>query len=72
MSPVGIGNNVESLGATLLTMVGYAQALGAKELRIMNPINEDVRYYCERFGLAYINKSGYLYVRLLGDVMCDE
>lgn len=49
---------------TFLAMVGYAQALGAGELRIMNPINNDVRRYYERFGFAYIIKGDYLYVRL--------
>ncbi len=49
---------------TFLAMVGYAQALGARELRIMNPINSDVRHYYERFGFAHITKGDYLYVKL--------
>lgn len=49
---------------TFLAMVGYAQALGASELRIMNPINGDVRRYYERFGFAYVTKGDYLHVRL--------
>lgn len=49
---------------TFLAMVGYAQALGASELRVMNPINDDVRRYYERFGFTYIIKDDYLYIRL--------
>ena len=56
--------NIKVFEPTFLAMVGYAQALGATELRIMNPINGDVRRYYERFGFAYINKGDYLYVRL--------
>ena len=57
-------SNVKVFEPTFLAMVGYAQALGAKELRIMNPINGDVRRYYERFGFTYINKGDYLFVRL--------
>lgn len=56
--------NVKVFEPTFLAMVGYAQALGARELRITNPINGDVRRYYERFGFAYISKGDYLYVRL--------
>ncbi|MFV1872121.1 MAG: hypothetical protein ACMZ64_02175 [Oleiphilus sp.] len=57
-------SNVKVFEPTFLAMVGYAHALGAKELRIMNPINGDVRRYYERFGFAYTNKDDYLYVKL--------
>ena len=49
---------------TFLAMVGYAQALGADELRVMNPINANVKSYYEKFGLTYIAKGDYLYIRL--------
>ena len=49
---------------TFLAMVGYAHAVGAGELRIKSPINNDVRRYYERFDFAYIIKGDYLYVRL--------
>lgn len=49
---------------TFLAMLGYAQALGASELRVMNPINGEIRRYYERFGFTYIAKNDYLYVRL--------
>ena len=49
---------------TFLAMVGYAQTLGAGELRVMHPINADVKRYYENFGLSYVTKGDYLYVRL--------
>jgi hypothetical protein len=49
---------------TFLAMAGYAQVLGAEELRIMNPINADVRRYYQTFGLTYVAKDDYLYIRL--------
>lgn len=57
-------SSVKVFEPTFLAMVGYAQALGAKELRIMNPINGDVKRYYERFGFAYISKGDYLFFRL--------
>ncbi|WP_020410567.1 hypothetical protein [Hahella ganghwensis] len=65
-------NDVKVFEPTFLAMVGYAQALGANELRIMNPINDDVmnpinddvRRYYERFGFTYVIKNDYLFVRL--------
>lgn len=49
---------------TFIAMVGYAQALGANELRVMNPINDDVKQYYIGFGLNYVSKGNYLYIRL--------
>lgn len=42
----------------------YAEALGANEVRVMNPINEEVKNYYQKFGLIYIAKGDYLYSRL--------
>jgi len=49
---------------TFIAMAIYANALGADELRIMNPINKTVRGYYERFGFSYIAKGNYLTIRL--------
>lgn len=49
---------------TLAAMNVYADALGAKELRIMNPINEEVKKYYESFGLTYVPKGDYLVTRI--------
>ncbi len=47
-----------------LAIAGYAQVLGADELRLMNPINNTVKSYYERFGFRYVTKGDYLYIRL--------
>ena len=49
---------------TVLAMVAYAQVLGATELRVMHPINQDVKKYYERFGFSYVSKADYLYITL--------
>ncbi|MCW8127377.1 hypothetical protein [Microbulbifer halophilus] len=49
---------------TLAAMNVYADTLGATELRIMNPINNEVKQYYERFGLTYISKGDYLVARI--------
>lgn len=49
---------------TFLAMVGYANALGASELRVVNPVNDDVRRYYQRFGFIYMAENDYLYVKL--------
>lgn len=49
---------------TFLAMVSYATALGANELRVMNPINAEVKAYYEKFGFTYVAESDYLNIRL--------
>lgn len=48
----------------LVAFAIYAEMLGATELRIMNPINRDVRSYYSRFGLAYDAIGDYMVTRL--------
>jgi hypothetical protein len=50
--------------AALFVMITYAEALGANELRIMNPINEEVKKYYESLGLIYVAIDDYLYIGL--------
>ncbi|EGR1737541.1 hypothetical protein WKI44_23000 [Vibrio alginolyticus] len=50
--------------ATLFTMITYAELLGATEVRVMKPINDDVKKYYQSFGLTYVVKGDYLYMRL--------
>lgn len=50
--------------ATLFTMITYAELLGATEIRVMKPINSDVRNYYQSFGLTYVSKGDYLFMRL--------
>ncbi len=49
---------------TLAAMNVYADVLGANELRIMNPINDEVKKYYETFGLQYVEKNDYLFIRV--------
>ncbi|WP_036801909.1 hypothetical protein [Photobacterium marinum] len=50
--------------ATLFTMITYAELLGAREIRVINPINSEVKNYYESFGLKYFAKGDYLFMRL--------
>ena len=43
----------------------YAQMLGAKQIRIMHPINEKVRNYYESFGYTYVKGGDYLYLEVI-------
>lgn len=49
---------------SLFAIGTYAQALGAHELRVMNPINEYVRDYYAKYGLIYVPSGDYLYANL--------
>lgn len=57
-------NDLKVVPAALFVMIIYAEALGANELRIINPINEEVKKYYESLGLIYIAKGDYLYIGL--------
>lgn len=46
------------------TMLAYAMALGVNEVRLVEPINEQVRQYYEKFGFTYVRKGDYLFQRL--------
>jgi len=48
----------------MAAMTTYAEALGASELRVMNPINDDVKDYYQKFGLIYVAKGDYLFTRV--------
>lgn len=53
--------DIRVVPVVLATMVAYATALGANEIRLVEPINEAVRKYYERFGLTYVRKGDYLF-----------
>ena len=48
----------------MAAMTTYAEALGANELRVMNPINDEVKQYYQKFGLIYVPKGDYLFTHL--------
>lgn len=60
----GKRNGLKVFEPTFLAMVSYATALGANELRIMNPVNDEVKAYYEKFGFTYIAEFDYLKIRL--------
>lgn len=49
---------------TLIAMYSFAEAVGATELRLFNPINDSVRQYYERNGLTYVKKGNYLFMKM--------
>lgn len=49
---------------TLAAMSVYADLLGARELRVMHPVNNEVREYYETFGLVYVPHGDYLFTRI--------
>jgi len=52
--------------AVIAAMAVYASALGADEIRVMNPINESVKDYYANEGFTYVKKGNYLYKKLSG------
>ena len=48
----------------IVAMRTYADMLGAKEIRIMNPINDTVKNYYASHDFEYIAKGDYLYKRI--------
>jgi len=64
-----IESNPENTGIkvfplVIAAMTTYAEALGANELRVMNPINDDVKQYYQKIGLIYVPKGDYLFTNL--------
>lgn len=57
-------SDIKVFQITFAAMVIYADSIGAQNLRIMNPINAQVRKYYESFGLNYIAKGDYLDFKL--------
>ncbi len=60
-SPSDLGERSSIFEAVLLGYGIYARLLNAKQIRIMNPINNTVKSYYETFGYEYVPKGDYLY-----------
>ena len=56
---------IKVLPIVIITMTAYAEALGADEIRIVEPINDVVRTYYEGFGMTYVRKGDYLFKKIL-------
>lgn len=48
----------------IVAMRTYADMLGARELRVMHPINEQVKSYYATHGFSYVKNGDYLYRRI--------
>lgn len=60
-SPSDLGER-PSIFETILMGYGiYARLINAKQIRIMNPVNDAVKSYYESFGYKYVAKGDYLY-----------
>ncbi|WP_444925892.1 hypothetical protein ACJJI4_17070 [Microbulbifer sp. TRSA002] len=56
--------DIPVLDVVVVAMQTYADVLGAKELRIMHPINEAVKSYYASHGFTYVSRGDYLYLRI--------
>lgn len=60
-SPKDLGERPSVFNEVLIAYGIYARMLNAKQIRIMNPINADVRKYYESFGYTYVADKDYLF-----------
>lgn len=63
--PKGLGDRGPVMAHVLVAYGIYARLLDAKEVRIMNPINDQVRAYYEGFGYVYVAGKDYLFKQVL-------
>lgn len=56
--------SIRAFQLSLLAITTYAHALGADELRVMKPINNEVRKYYEKYGLVYVARGDYCYAKI--------
>ena len=59
--PKDLGDRPSVFDEILLAYGVYARMIGATGIRIMNPINNEVKAYYESYGYKYIPKGDYLY-----------
>lgn len=64
-SPLDLGARPAIIEFVLLGYEVYARLLNAKQIRIMNPINQTVREYYEKFGYTYVDRGDYLFRSIL-------
>jgi len=64
-APLDLGNRSSIFDSVLVAYGIYARLINAKEIRIMHPVNREVRTYYERFGYKYVGNGDYLYREVL-------
>lgn len=60
------GREIKVFPAVIAAIAVYASALGAEEIRVMNPINQAVKDYYSNQGFTFVAKGNYLYKKLSG------
>lgn len=55
---------VKVVPIVLIAMTAYAEALGADEIRLVKPINDEVKTYYETLGLTYVRKGDFLFKKI--------
>jgi len=63
-SPRELGERPPAFGQVLVAYNVYARVINASHVRIMHPVNSDVRAYYETFGYTYIDKEDCLVRRV--------
>jgi hypothetical protein len=58
--PRDLGERSNVFDTIILAYEIYARMINANHIRIMNPVNETVRAFYERYGYQYIAKGNYL------------
>jgi hypothetical protein len=64
-SPLDINERPSIFDSVLLAYGIYARLINAKQIRIMHPVNKEVRSYYERFSYRYVANGDYLYREVL-------
>lgn len=63
--PRNLGERPAVFDEVLIAYGIYARLIAAKQIRIMHPINDEVRAYYETFGYRYVAQHDYLYREVL-------
>ena len=60
-SPSDLGDRPNIFETVLLGYGIYARLINAKQIRIMNPVNERVKSYYEKYNYKYVATGDYLF-----------
>jgi hypothetical protein len=60
-SPSDLGERSSIFDSVLIAYGIYARLINAKQIRIMHPVNEEVKKYYEKFNYKYVANGDYLY-----------
>lgn len=63
-APSDLGDRPSIFDTILLGYGVYARMINAKQIRIMNPINEEVKKYYETFGYQYVKSGDFLFMEI--------